>query len=330
MITNSLDDIGFYTLTNERVKHANKSSILYRCELLLTNRCNFKCPYCRDNDNKTKITLPLGNAINILEYWCKHGLKNLRLSGGEPTLYWNLIDLVVYAKNRGVERIAISTNGSASLDYYKRLIDSGVSDLSISLDACCSSFGQEMCGGVKGAWEKVIENIYQLSKLTYVTVGMVFTEKNVGQAREAIEFAHNLGVTDIRVISSAQYNQGIEALRYLPEHILDKHPILKYRVNNHKLGMVMRGLVQSDTDRCPLVLDDMAVRDNKHYPCIIYLREGGGAIGDVNNSIREDRYNWYLQHDTQKDLICSFNCIDVCRAYNNMWIDVNDKEIRCR
>lgn len=314
-----LEDIGFYTLSDWRASQSTKHSSLWRCELLLTNKCNFKCPYCRDNDNPLKSSLPFPEAINILEYWCNHRLKHLRLSGGEPTLYPNLIDLVVYAKNRGVERIALSTNGSASLNLYERLIDAGVNDLSVSLDACCSSFGQEMCGGVKGAWEKVVENIRELSKLTYVTVGMVFSDKNISQARESIEFASSLGVADIRVISSAQYNQAIEALQSLPEHILEKHPILKYRVNNHKAGIPIRGLLDDDSHKCPLVLDDMAVRDGKHYPCIIYLREGGKPIGEMDNNIRDDRYSWYLKHNTSLDGICKQNCLDVCRQYNNTY-----------
>lgn len=323
-----LDDIGFYTLSNWRASQATEHSSLWRCELLLTNRCNFKCPYCRDNDNPSKTSLPLPDAINILEYWCSNGLKNLRLSGGEPTLYHNLIDLVAYAKNRGVERIALSTNGSASLSLYERLIGAGVNDLSISLDACCSSFGEEMCGGVKGAWEKVVDNIRELSELTYVTVGMVFSDKNISQARESIEFASSLGVADIRVISSAQYNQAIEALQSLPGYILEKHPILKYRVNNHKAGISIRGLSNGDSHRCTLVLDDMAVRDSKHYPCIIYLREGGKPIGNISGDVRKDRSEWQLNHDTHADNICNRNCLDVCRQYNNTyeWIKYSVKE----
>ena len=42
-----LEEIGFYTLDDERAKHASETSPLWRCELLLTNKCNFHCPYCR-------------------------------------------------------------------------------------------------------------------------------------------------------------------------------------------------------------------------------------------------------------------------------------------
>ena len=45
-----------------------------------------------------------------------------------------------------VKRIAISTNGSAPMKCYTRLIEAGVNDFSISLDACCASTGDAIAG----------------------------------------------------------------------------------------------------------------------------------------------------------------------------------------
>ena len=42
-----LDDIGFYTLTEDRVLQLGPRSPMWRTELIVTDRCNFKCPYCR-------------------------------------------------------------------------------------------------------------------------------------------------------------------------------------------------------------------------------------------------------------------------------------------
>lgn len=42
-----LEDIGFYTLFDERAKNVSWNSDLQRCELILTDKCNFKCVYCR-------------------------------------------------------------------------------------------------------------------------------------------------------------------------------------------------------------------------------------------------------------------------------------------
>ncbi len=304
-----LKTIGFYTLSDERAKNSSMTSPLSRCEMLLTDRCNFRCPYCRGLQNGAD--LPFKEAERILKYWISEGLKNVRFSGGEPTLYQDLEKLVVIAKQGGVEHVAISTNGSNKPDLYKRLIEAGVNDFSISLDACCSSTGDTMAGK-KGAWEKVIKNIELISSLSYVTVGIVLNENNEAEVERTVRLAHKLGVSDIRVIPSAQYNGRLRL--NLPEKIVDAHPILKYRLTN---GRHVRGLHWRDARRCKIVLDDMAVWNGHHYPCIIYLREGGKPIGYVNKRTRQERFDWYIVHDSWESDICRKNCLDVCIAFNN-------------
>ena len=45
------------------------------------------------------------------------------------------------------------------------MVDCGVNDFSVSLDACCAEDGDHMAGGVKGSWDKVIENIEKIPEL---------------------------------------------------------------------------------------------------------------------------------------------------------------------
>lgn len=311
-----LEDIGFYTLCDDRAKNVSVGSPLWRCELILTERCNFKCPYCRTLRPDCQGDVPLDRAKEIVTLWAEHGLRNIRFSGGEPAVYKGLVDLISHTRDRGIGRIAVSTNGSAPLSYYERLIAAGVNDFSISLDACCSSDGDRMAGGVAGAWERVTANIRDLSKLTYVTVGIVLTEETLHTARDVVVFAHDLGVRDIRVIPSAQFAQGLEKLD-LPQTVLDAHPILRYRLANMLHGKPIRGLGPTDSQRCHLVLDDMAVAGDQHFPCIIYLREGGSPIGKVGPGMREERKAWSESHNCLSDPICANNCLDVCVDYNN-------------
>ncbi len=312
-----LEEIGFYTLCDDRVKNQSSSSPLHRCELILTSRCNFHCPYCRPLRPECRGDIPLEQAQKTLDIWIKNGLRNVRFSGGEPMMYKGLNELVIQAKKGGAGHIAISTNGSFPLFMYTRLIDQGVNDFSISLDACCVSIGEKMCGGIKCAWNKVISNIRELSKLTYVTVGVVLTEDNINQVSDIIKFADGLGVADIRVISAAQFNKPIEALASIGDDILNRHPILKYRVTNFRSSKSIRGICSGDCNKCHLVLDDMAVAGKWHFPCIIYLREGGNPIGEVGSTIRQQRAEWFASHDCHADPICKNNCLDVCVDFNN-------------
>jgi hypothetical protein len=173
--------------------------------------------------------------------------------------------------------------------------------------------------GVAGAFDRVVENIRWLSKRVYTTVGIVYNEDNQEETARTILFAASLGVADIRVIPAAQHASHLD----VEDVDLDKYPILRYRLNNMLAGRTVRGLSETDNRRCPLVLDDVAISGGKHYPCIIYLRERGQAIGNVGPEMREERLRWYESHDCLGDDVCRRNCLDVCVDYNNRWAELH-------
>jgi len=324
-----LKEIGFYTLEDYRVRHVNESSPMWRCEIILTEFCNFNCPYCRGLDDKIYGTrnikqLTLIEVKKIIDIWCKDKpLKNIRFSGGEPMFYPYIMEVVKYAKEKGIKKIAISTNGSSIPKKYKEAVKAGCNDFSVSLDGCCSKDIREMSGG-NGVFKTIRKNIRLLSKLTYVTVGIVLNENNVSKCVETIEFAYELGVSDIRIISSAQYNKPLPELDKIPKIILDKYPILKYRVNHFKNGINVRGIKKTDSHKCALLMDDSVVAGEYHFPCVIYMREKGKPIGKVKPSMREQRIKFMNKHDSYEDPICRKNCLDVCIDYNNRYRELKN------
>lgn len=310
-----LDNIGFYTLSDKRAAITSWESDLQRCELILTDRCNFKCAYCRGIKKPFQGDIAFENAIKIVDLWDSANLHNVRFSGGEPTIWEGLIDLVRYTKNKkNIQHIALSTNGSASLELYLKLFDGGVNDFSISLDACCAMTADTMAG-VDSNFYHICETIRVLSKLSYVTVGVVLDNRNVGEVEKIIIYATNLGVSDIRIIPSAQDN------RFLNLNISTDYNILNYRLNNIKNNRHVRGIKSGDCTYCHLVKDDMVILNNYHFPCIIYMREQGEPIGSIDNKtiheIRMERKKWFEKINTSEDVICKNNCLDVCIEYNN-------------
>jgi molybdenum cofactor biosynthesis enzyme MoaA len=328
-MSKDLNEIGFYTLSDCRVRNSSEYSQMKRCELIITEYCNFHCPYCRGlkdsiYGNRTIKELSLKEIKGIIDIWCiDQPLENIRFSGGEPTLHKDIVEIVKYAKIKGIKRIAISSNGSNKTELYKELIEAGCNDFSISLDACCAEDGDKMAGNIKNAWQKVVKNIEIISKLTYVTVGIVLTVDNIDKTIDTVRFAHKLGVSDIRIISAAQYNKPIPRLNEIEEEILKSHPILRYRVKHFAEGRNVRGMVENDSNKCALVLDDSVVAGDYHFPCVIYMREKGEPIGNVSKNMRKERSEWFKSHDCFKDDICRKNCLDVCIDYNNKY-----KELR--
>jgi len=325
----NLDKIGFYSLYNKRVENTSSNSQMKRCEMIITEYCNFNCHYCRGlkddiyGDRKIK-QLSLKEIKRNVDLWCDNEpLENIRFSGGEPTLHRDIVEIVKYSNQKGIDRVAISTNGSNKLELYKQLIEYGVNDYSISLDACCAEDGDKLAGGKKDSWDKVVSNIKELSKLTYVTIGVVLDPVNIDNTLDIIEFSHKLGVADIRIISTAQWNKPIPELNKVPTFIRNAHPILNYRINHFIGGFNVRGLCKSDSNKCALLYDDSVIAGNYHFPCVIYMREGGNPIGIISKNMRKERVKWLQYHNSYGDPICKKNCLDVCIDYNNKYREIN-------
>lgn len=314
-VENKLEDIGFYTLSEHRARHASGCSPMWRCELLVTQRCNFRCSYCRPMGYIGDDT-PLATAMQTLAYWIDDGLQNVRFSGGEPTLHPGLAQMVAYCKGRGVRRVAVSTNGSQPLELYLQLIAAGVDDMSVSLDACCAG-DVDIMSGTGGYGDTVLANIRELARRVYTTVGVVITPDNHASLGDTVAWAHDAGVADIRVVPAAQNSMIVDALGAIEDDVIADHPILRYRVLNTRNGRGVRGLSPDDSSQCYLCMDDSVIAGGLHYPCVIYMREGGKPIGSVGPDMRKERCRWHSTHDCHSDSICCHNCLDVCIDYNN-------------
>lgn len=316
-----LEQIGFYTLNDARCENLSATSPMQRCEMILTDKCNFRCLYCRGIREDCQGTIPVETAMQYLSYWIGDGLKNVRFSGGEPMMYKELRRLVEYCRLGGIERIALSTNGSFPLNRYTELVSLGVNDISVSLDACCATVCGKMSGGC-GSLDRITSNIRELSQLIYVTVGVVLTDTNAPKLSEIVQFAHDLGVADIRIIPAAQDGAMIEGVEAISQEILDVHPILAYRVANIKHGRPVRSLNEYDSWRCYLPIDDSIICGRYHFPCVIYMRERGDPIGKVGPHMRAERIKWCGKHRIHDDPICRKNCLDFCIEHNNYYAAV--------
>ncbi len=83
-------------------------------ELLVrvTYRCNKRCKFCFNYVFDDKVKYDSNEALNIeklIEFITKHGIKKVHLSGGEPTMYKNISDLV--KRLAEVCKVSYFTNG---------------------------------------------------------------------------------------------------------------------------------------------------------------------------------------------------------------------------
>lgn len=93
----------------------------------LGNVCNYKCSYCFSESNSGNKRVPeLDSYLNNLNYFLdKIDENNLKasyiISGGEPTVYANLEDIIYYIKERkNYISSLLVTNGSRTLNWWQK------------------------------------------------------------------------------------------------------------------------------------------------------------------------------------------------------------------
>ena len=110
----------------------------------VTDRCNFRCTYCMPKEvfGPDYPYLPHGELLTFEEIvrvaraFARHGVRKIRLTGGEPLLRKDLPVLVAQLRAAlpGVE-LTLTTNGSALKAHAAALKAAGLDRLTVSLDS---------------------------------------------------------------------------------------------------------------------------------------------------------------------------------------------------
>ena len=107
----------------------------------VTDRCNYKCVYCRTGQVGAQYAeLTTGEYLRLIRTFVDLGIEKVRLTGGEPLLRKDLLEMVrelstwrTPAGNR--LDLAITTNGHLLEKLAKPLKESGLSRITVSMDA---------------------------------------------------------------------------------------------------------------------------------------------------------------------------------------------------
>ena len=116
--------------------------------LSVTDRCNFRCVYCRTGNGtgaagETLGELSLNDYARMLRLFVSLGVEKVRFTGGEPLLRRGLVDLVretsklrpAFQPNTTLD-LALTTNGHLLAPLARDLKAAGMSRVTVSMDAC--------------------------------------------------------------------------------------------------------------------------------------------------------------------------------------------------
>jgi len=112
--------------------------------LSVTQKCNLNCFYCHregeDNKNKGDKEISVSEIKRIVRVASKLGIKKVKITGGEPLLRKDIVEIVKeISKIEGIEDISMTTNGFFLDKFAHQLKNNGLNRVNIGCDSLSSS-----------------------------------------------------------------------------------------------------------------------------------------------------------------------------------------------
>src|SRR5918997_3696688 len=128
----------------------------------LTDRCNFRCVYCMPEHGAhfapREELLRDDELLRVVRAAAAVGFEKIRLTGGEPTIRRNLVELVGgIAATPGISEISMTTNALRLAQQAEALRAAGLTRVNISIDSLnADKFRSITRGGdLRRVWEGI-------------------------------------------------------------------------------------------------------------------------------------------------------------------------------
>ena len=128
------------TTANARLTDSH-GRIIHDLRVSITDRCNYKCVYCRTGEVGAQYPeLTIEEYLRLIKLFVDLGVSKVRLTGGEPLLKRGLVELVrKLAALRTIDGepldIALTTNGHLLDGLAAPLKTAGLNRVTVSMDA---------------------------------------------------------------------------------------------------------------------------------------------------------------------------------------------------
>jgi pyruvate-formate lyase-activating enzyme len=174
-------------------------------DIEITNKCNLDCIYCfgPEYSNSDK-DMPLDFWYSVLDFLSRTNCKCVVISGGEPTLYPYLIDVLKFAKNKGLS-VLLATNG---LDEQTIIQCSLFCDIiALPLDACENELCFKLRGINRGIQDLInlVRKIKEVNDSVKIRIGSVVTSLNYESLSRLAENIKLYASNDIDIWKIYQY-----------------------------------------------------------------------------------------------------------------------------
>ncbi len=320
------------------------------CDIVITNRCLLQCKMCKAwqcGPQPHELTFDDAKKfVQSLSEFVKEPLE-INVMGGEPLWKDWCLDLCSFISQKGFKSI-ISTNAYLiDEDMAKRIADSGLDVLAISLESLNPSTHNYLRGkqDVLSKAMKAIEYLEKYCKRLNLTILTIIMEKNLDEILELTEWVNkNKAIQNISFLALLETGLVQERHHWFKSEIYKElwpqdtgkvHRLIDELIRLRRSGYkIWNPISQLEAMKEYYVEPDQFMRDTPHrvHDYVIDLDETGTIYlsGDVLGNVRENnvRELWFSDKangirkkiDTQGpgrrccviNFICAFPPDDLC------------------
>ena len=163
----------------------------------VTDRCNLRCQYCMPAEGiavKAKSELlSYEEILRVAKVFVRLGVNKIRITGGEPLVRQDLEHLIEgLSKLKGLEHIAMTTNGVLLAKKAAALKKAGLNSINISLDSLKAESFREIT--LRDDFHKVIAGIDEAEHCAFAPLKLnvvVMKGRNENEIVSFVDFVKN-------------------------------------------------------------------------------------------------------------------------------------------
>jgi len=164
----------------------------YLLVLEITDRCNLKCEYCYVPDRKPVGDMEGRQILDILVQARALGTRHVILSGGEPLLHANILDIIGMVHGMGFQ-VHITSNGTVLDTALAAALARVGAQVTVSIDGASAISSDRLRG--KGTFAAALRSVDLLKEHgVFTSMRMTVVKDNLGDVGGYIRLARSRGV----------------------------------------------------------------------------------------------------------------------------------------
>ena len=300
-------------------RYSKKSTMLSEISIEILQRCPNRCIYCSSHSNpQATHIIPFEIIKNIIDDAKSLGCKTVCLSGGEPFLHPQILDIISYIAEQQLI-CYVYTSGiymkdevySSLPNEYIEAIRGMVDKVIFNVEADSSTLYDQIMGTDVGGFDMMKKSINDcVSSGLVVETHVVPMQVNFNHLKSIFEMCYLLGVSKVSILRLVLQGRALENLPLVKLSSEDNREVTKMikTLNDAYRGKVRIGLPYSDSNcriYCKAASDKINVRyDGNVYPCEVFKDDIlNSLLGCEPDNVRKNRFYDIYQHSSYLNVV---------------------------